>query len=167
MAKIVVSFPPGSDTVHELTEETVTIGRTADNGIQIEDASVSSSHAEIVPQGDGNYLLRDLGSTNGTRVDGAGISEANLGDGSRIMFGKIDATFVSEVGGAAQPLPEESRIEARPAASSVKPSNFANASPFSSKGRKKDPAGAAVLGFAAVSVLAFVAAVALILGLKP
>ena len=48
MAKLSVSLPDGTDMTHELTEDVVTVGRVSDNVIYINDASVSSHHAEII-----------------------------------------------------------------------------------------------------------------------
>src|SRR4051794_35378281 len=64
MAKLVIA-----DTSHDLVEEIVTIGRAADNLIHIDDASVSGRHAELRQSGE-DWHLRDVGSTNGTQVNG-------------------------------------------------------------------------------------------------
>jgi hypothetical protein len=71
-----------------------TVGREAVNGIVLADASVSSNHA-ILERTARGWLLRDLGSTNGTflegrRVDGRG---AGLKDGARITFGAVTVRF--------------------------------------------------------------------------
>jgi len=70
MPKLTVSLPDGADAVHDLTEDLITVGRIEDNLIAIVDPSVSSRHAQLAKD-DGDYVLRDLGSTNGTRVNGA------------------------------------------------------------------------------------------------
>jgi two-component system cell cycle response regulator len=72
-------FPlePGRDLV---------IGRREDADIQISDEGVSRRHAVVRVEGEG-ALLRDLGSVNGTWVDGARVSEARLVDGSRVAIG--------------------------------------------------------------------------------
>ncbi len=65
----------------DLTPGTWRIGRDADNHIVLDAQGVSRVHAEIVVCGDRGVVIRDLGSTNGTRVDGERIAEyATCGD---------------------------------------------------------------------------------------
>jgi hypothetical protein len=75
-----------------LGEHTVTVGRRPESNIVLGDPKVSRSHAEIRPQGDG-YLVVDLGSTNGTTVNGVRISERALRDGDEIRFGSTQIRF--------------------------------------------------------------------------
>ncbi len=164
MPKLKISLPGGITSAHDLTEDTITLGRVADNAIQIDDASVSSHHAELTRDGDG-YILKDLDSTNGTRLNGVAHSEGRLKDGDQITFGNIETIFESENPADAQPMPEEAVATIKPAAKSVKPSNFSNASPFQSKKKKKDPAAVAIISFAIVAMLAFGAAAAAVLSL--
>ena len=70
-----------------------TIGRRPGHALQILDNSVSGQHAEIVLDAQG-ALLKDLGSTNGTKVRGARIVETRLADGDRIHFGGVEMVFV-------------------------------------------------------------------------
>jgi pSer/pThr/pTyr-binding forkhead associated (FHA) protein len=96
-------------------------------------------------------VLRDLGSTNGTRINGQQINpeeEHRLQDGDTIRLGHIETIYVSENPDAARPMPAEQEPVAVAAQSSSKPSNFSNASPFQTKKKKKDPAGAAILALA-------------------
>ncbi len=166
MAKLVVSFPPGSTTPHDLPEEQITIGRVEDNTIQIEDASVSSHHAELTPESDG-YHLRDLGSTNGTRVNDEEVTEATIHNGDKVRFGQIEATFHADASAAGEaPMPEVGEVESKPAETSARPEDFANASPFAKKGIARDTPGMAVIGLAAVSILTFAAAAVMILTMQ-
>lgn len=166
MAKLVISFPPGTETSHDLGEEQITIGRVDDNTIQIDDASVSSHHAELSPEM-GGYLVRDLSSTNGTRVNGENITERVIRDGDKVRFGQIEAVFqLGQTSGGEAPLPEMAEVENRPAQSSVRPDDFANASPFQTKGKSKDSLGSAVIGLAVLSILSFLGAVFIILTLQ-
>ena len=57
-------------------------------------------------------------------------------------------------------------MAAVPAASSARPADFANASPFQTKKEKKDPGALAIMAFAGVALLAFVGAVAMVFGMK-
>jgi FHA domain/Domain of unknown function (DUF1707) len=73
------------------TEGTVTLGRSRTCDCVLADPSVSRSHAELRREA-GRWLLRDLGSRNGTRVNGARLlDEAEVGPGDRVSFG--DARF--------------------------------------------------------------------------
>ncbi len=69
MYQFVMRSGPTAGTLYPLEGETVSIGRDASNTIQISDAEVSRRHARLLLQG-GRYILEDLGSTNGTYVNG-------------------------------------------------------------------------------------------------
>lgn len=73
----------------------LTIGRATDALVRLTDTSVSRRHAEVRRTGDG-WTLVDLGSTNGTRVNGSPITERRLEDGDTITVG--DATLRFEAG---------------------------------------------------------------------
>jgi len=63
-----------------------TIGRGAENSLCVPSTVVSRSHAELIRVGD-SFLLRDLGSTNGSFVNGARVTEQMLNDGDTLRFG--------------------------------------------------------------------------------
>lgn len=172
MPRLHVTLPDGSDAVHELAEEIITLGRVDDNMIQIDDASVSSHHAELSLQGE-DYILKDLGSTNGTRVNGATAEpeqEIVLKPGDRIQFGNIPVRYRTEAGednDSLQPLPEESEPALAPASSSAAPSNFTNASPFQSKKEKKDPGNGLVMALGVLAIAAAGFAIYTVLQMPP
>lgn len=64
----------------------LTVGRAADVEVVVVDPLVSRRHARLAPRG-GRLVLADLGSTNGTRVNGRVISEVVVGPGDRIELG--------------------------------------------------------------------------------
>lgn len=70
----------------------LTVGRKPGNTLQILDNSVSGRHAELLVDDDG-VLVRDLGSTNGTRVGSEGILEKRLHDGAVVTFGNVGFAF--------------------------------------------------------------------------
>ena len=70
----------------------LTIGRLPESTIVLADPNVSRSHAEIRPRASG-YVVVDLGSTNGTKVNGARVSEQELVDGDEITFGNTRMRF--------------------------------------------------------------------------
>lgn len=80
-------------TEYKLTQSITTLGRGESADIQIADSGASRNHCQIVLGAP--CLVRDLGSTNGTTVDGAKISEAELHDGSIIKIGGVTLTFKS------------------------------------------------------------------------
>jgi len=75
-----------------LADETVTIGRVPDSTIPIEDARVSRHHAEVKPATEG-FVLRDVGSMNGTLVNGVSVKEHLLQDGDEIGVGSTSLRF--------------------------------------------------------------------------
>ena len=77
----------------QLSRAVTRIGRGADSDIRIEDPGVSRHHAEVRIGSD--VILRDLGSTNGTYVNGTLIAEQPLRDGAVITIGSTNLTFRS------------------------------------------------------------------------
>ena len=143
----------GSKNTHELTGDHITIGRVPDNMIRIDDPSVSDRHAQLLLIDD-RYQLKDLDSTNGTRVNNESVTDVFLCIGDRIRFGNVEARYESHATGEAQPLPDPVEIAAL-AETSEKPADFKNASPFPNRRTEKDPAATAILAAAALAILAF------------
>ena len=76
-----------------LGEQVTTVGRLGECTITIADGNVSRQHARIAP-GRSNYVVTDLGSTNGTLVNGAPIGNDHpLADGDIISFGSTHVRF--------------------------------------------------------------------------
>jgi hypothetical protein len=75
-----------------LTESIISIGRHPDSNLVLADPNVSRNHAEIRPQGD-RYAVVDLGSTNGTRVNGVRVDTQVLQDGDELTFGNTRMRF--------------------------------------------------------------------------
>jgi len=76
----------------ELTHETLTIGRKADNTLAIEDPAVSGHHARIVKV-QAVFFLEDLMSTNGTAINGRPITRHQLRDADVITIGQHRLVF--------------------------------------------------------------------------
>ena len=79
----------------ELNAVTITIGRDPSNSVFLNDMTVSRHHAnlDLSNVSSGFASIRDLGSLNGTWVDGAIVNEANLKDGSTIQIGTFRMVF--------------------------------------------------------------------------
>ena len=74
-----------------------TIGRSRDCDVVLADPNVSRKHAELRPDGHGGWQVRDLGSTNGVKVNGRKIDgPAALESGDRLALGTADVRFVVE-----------------------------------------------------------------------
>lgn len=71
------------------TDGALTLGRAADNAIVVHDPMVSAHHARVTPRGQGQHLVEDLGSTNGTFVDGVRIERAEVGPGRVLSIGGL------------------------------------------------------------------------------
>src|SRR5216684_1736453 len=69
-----------------------TLGRHPDNAVRLADREVSKEHASIERLGS-QFLLRDLGSSNGTFVNGRRVRELKLKDGDEIVLGNCRLTF--------------------------------------------------------------------------
>jgi hypothetical protein len=89
MAKLVILNQGMTGRTFEVNIERTTVGRVEDNTFQIADPSVSSHHAEILLQGP-ELLIRDIGSTNGTFINGDKITEAVLKPGQTLRFGQVE-----------------------------------------------------------------------------
>lgn len=89
---------------YPLERDATTIGRHADSDIRLDDQAVSTHHAvlrlESTPYLDGyrNVMLEDLGSTNGTRVNGAPVSRKLLHQGDLICIGRYEFSFDADDG---------------------------------------------------------------------
>ena len=104
MVRLVVQ--PGSPTAWEikLKAGANSLGRNPANDFKLDDPSVSGAHCHIVVQ-DGNAVIKDLGSTNGTYVNRSPVKEAALQPGQTIHLGGVEMMFHSDAptsGGAAQ-----------------------------------------------------------------
>jgi pSer/pThr/pTyr-binding forkhead associated (FHA) protein len=91
-----VSYRDGKpDLVYPLADTGTTVGRDAGCLVQVEDARVSKRHAVIRKAGEA-WVVEDLGSRNGTRVNGQTVSEVTtIKDGDRLGFGPVELEFTT------------------------------------------------------------------------
>jgi hypothetical protein len=95
MAKLIVSLEGSVIRDYPLEKERVTIGRKPHNDIQIENLAVSGEHACIVTILNDSFL-EDLGSTNGTLVNGNSVKKHILQNNDMIEIGKYRLKYVSD-----------------------------------------------------------------------
>jgi predicted component of type VI protein secretion system len=99
MAKLILSLEGSVIREIPLDKERITIGRKAQNDIQIENLAVSGEHACIVTILNDSFL-EDLGSTNGTVVNGNQIKKHILQNNDVIEIGKYKMKYVMEAAAA-------------------------------------------------------------------
>jgi hypothetical protein len=87
----------GFGTPHPVAAGRSIVGRRTDAEIAVQHASVSRDHAELVPGG-GGWTLRDLGSRNGTTVEGEAHTRGALREITRVRFGEVGFVFVGRPG---------------------------------------------------------------------
>jgi len=108
MAKLILSMDGLVLKEIPLSKERTTIGRKAHNDIQIDNLAVSGEHAVIVTILNDSFM-EDLGSTNGTLVNGNPVKKHFLQNNDVIELGKYKLKFVQEV--SAQPAAEAADFE--------------------------------------------------------
>lgn len=101
VAKLITTSSSGEQEEFLLTNETTTIGRKPNNDIHIDNLSVSGKHAQVITILDDSFL-EDLGSTNGTYVNGKLVKKHALDHGDNITLGKYQITYQSSSGGVEQ-----------------------------------------------------------------
>lgn len=137
--------------VFQLDQEVTTLGRSKDNTIIIENPTVSGHHCSVTREGNA-YILRDLESTNGTRLNGKEITEARLRPKDLIQVGSVEFLFDGEEVEAVETHSfAEAHVEeaAGPVAA---PESFNSISPFGA--RQKETKGLWFFIISAVGILA-------------
>jgi pSer/pThr/pTyr-binding forkhead associated (FHA) protein len=132
------------DATHELVDEAITIGRGPDNTIVVNDPSISTHHAHLLLEGD-TYRLKDLDSTNGTRVNGKPVTETVLRFDDRIRFGAAEAKYQSSKVSGSKPLPKPEEITARFAEAGAELPYLSSASPLRRQEQQNDPMRTGIL----------------------
>ncbi len=94
---LVVRSGPNAGSKFALDKDVITAGRHPDSDIFLDDITVSRRHVEVQRQVDG-YVVRDVGSLNGTYVNRNRLDEAVLADGDELQVGKFKLVFVAGAG---------------------------------------------------------------------
>ena len=141
----------------ELDREEVFIGRNAQNTISVEDSAISGRHCSITRDGQ-KYTLIDLGSTNGTRLNGAIVGKTPLRPKDIIQIGSVELMFDGagvDTGEAA--LKSTTTLVETLSDPIAVPETFKTASPFGSRKDSRKPwvIATAILGFLVLAGLVF------------
>jgi len=129
MPRLVAQSPEFQGKSFDLAGSEITVGRVADNKIQVEHASISGHHA-VLKLDSLDYVIKDLDSTNGTRINGERVTQQKLRRNDILRLGNIELLYDSEHQPPGQPMPSPSeRVNLAECSSHGRAPHFANASP--------------------------------------
>ena len=168
MAKLILSMETTMLKEIPLAKERITIGRKPHNDIQIDNLAISGEHAVVITILNDSFL-EDLGSTNGTFVNGQPVKKHFLQNGDVIELGKYSLKFVAEVPqqtsnadfektmilrpGAAKPAPTAPAASAAPAAGADAPHSTTSPGMAPPPAAAAAPAAPAALPLGAIQIL--------------
>src|SRR5438034_11459157 len=92
MARLVLDCDGIDVITHDFIGNVITIGRTPSSDVVIDHPTVSGQHA-VLTRSPSGYRLKDLGSTNGTQIDGVSITDEEVKDGGENRFGYVTGVF--------------------------------------------------------------------------
>lgn len=137
-----------------LDQDETFVGRQNQNHVPIDDPSISGRHCSII-RDDRRFTLVDLGSTNGTRLNGAKVNKASLKPKDIVQVGGVELMFDGQDVEVVTESSDTSKIEVSDEPMSV-PESFHTASPF---GAPKDSRKPWVIATVVLIVLVVVALV--------
>lgn len=142
---------------YPLDRDVLTIGRSKDNTLPIDNPTVSGHHCSISRDGD-RFVLKDLESTNGTRLNSKEVSEVKLRPKDLIQVGSVEFMFDAEgmLDAVETHSYAETHVEVAPGPAAA-PDSFASISPFGA--RRRENKGLWFLLIAVVGILALVVVV--------
>ncbi len=91
---LLVTRGPNVGARYLLGDQVVRAGRHPESDIFLDDITVSRRHVEIVPKDGANYVVRDVGSLNGTYVNRERIDELQLAPGDELQIGKFKLVYL-------------------------------------------------------------------------
>ena len=124
-------------TKFELVQDETFIGRQNQNHIPIDDASISGRHCSVVRDGR-KYTLVDLCTTNGTLLNGAGVSKVPLKPKDIIQVGSVELMFDGQDVEVVATASDTTTVEVRSEPVQI-PENFHTASPFGTRQDSRKP----------------------------
>ena len=99
-------------TRFRLDGATVTLGRGTSNAVQLHDTEISREHAEFARRGEA-FVIRDLGSSNGTFVNGKPVKEHELASGDQLQLGSTLLLYTGVTEGRVEDLADKIQIVSR------------------------------------------------------
>jgi hypothetical protein len=87
--KLVGEGGPYDGRVFDVPPGTSTVGRALDNELVFDDPSLSRKHARLTREGPGRFTVEDLGSSNGSYVNGRKMGRGSAGPGEAVQFGDL------------------------------------------------------------------------------
>jgi pSer/pThr/pTyr-binding forkhead associated (FHA) protein len=92
-ALLLVKRGPNAGSTFLLEQGQVPAGRKPDSEVFLDDVTVSRKHAVFERRDDGSWFVRDVGSLNGTYVNGEQVEETKLANGDEVQIGRFKLTF--------------------------------------------------------------------------
>ncbi len=92
-ALLLVKRGPNAGSTFLLASESTTVGRGTESAVFLDDITVSRTHAVFDRRSDGSWFVRDVGSLNGTYVNGEQVDETKLASSDEVQIGKFKLTF--------------------------------------------------------------------------
>lgn len=113
--RLIVRRGPQPNQIYELNKEIITLGRDITNDIVINDPEVSRHHSRMT-RGPGGYLMEDLGSTNGTFVNGQRLTGGRpLNSGDLVSLGEtVTLAYESTLPVSVEPSNQPTMLNASP-----------------------------------------------------
>jgi pSer/pThr/pTyr-binding forkhead associated (FHA) protein len=90
---LLVKRGPNAGSTFLLEAGSTAVGRSTDSAVFLDDITVSRAHAVLERRDDGSWFVRDVGSLNGTYVNGEQVDETKLASGDEVQIGKFKLTF--------------------------------------------------------------------------
>jgi pSer/pThr/pTyr-binding forkhead associated (FHA) protein len=92
-ALLLVKRGPNAGSTFLLGKAEVSAGRRPDNDVFLDDVTVSRRHAVFERREEGSWFVRDVGSLNGTYVNGEQVEETKLAHGDEVQIGRFKLAF--------------------------------------------------------------------------
>ncbi len=92
-ALLLVKRGPNAGSTFLVHAESTTVGRSPDSGVFLDDVTVSRAHAVLERRENDAWFVRDVGSLNGTYVNGEQVDETTLATGDEVQIGRFKLTF--------------------------------------------------------------------------
>lgn len=90
---LLVKRGPNAGSTYLLQQDETSAGRSTESDVFLDDVTVSRSHAVFERRPDGSWFVRDLGSLNGTYVNGEQVDETKLASGDEVQVGLFKLVF--------------------------------------------------------------------------